>query len=101
MTKRLACFLLAAHALPSLVNAQVTALRVGHLVDPETGTASANQIILIDAGKFTAIAPNVAIPQGAEVIDLSQYYVIPGRAGRLQWHHDDVWRVHGGAGPRQ
>ncbi|PYT17518.1 MAG: hypothetical protein DMG59_07170 [Acidobacteria bacterium] len=78
MTKRLACFLLAAHALPALVNAQVTALRVGHLVDPETGTASANQIILIDAGKFTAIAPNVAIPQGAEVIDLSQYYVMPG-----------------------
>lgn len=64
--------------LPALLSAQVTALRVGHLVDPETGNAAANQIILIDAGKFTAVGVNVPIPAGAEVIDLSQYYVTPG-----------------------
>jgi len=55
--------------------AQTTALRVGHLVDPETGTVRDNQIIVIQDGNFTAIGPNVAIPPGAEVIDLSQYYV--------------------------
>lgn len=58
--------------------AQVTALKVGHLVDPETGTAAANQIILIDNGKFTAIGPNVPIPAGATTVDLSDYYISPG-----------------------
>jgi imidazolonepropionase-like amidohydrolase len=58
--------------------AQVTALKVGHLVDPETGTSSANQVILIENGKFTSIGPNVAIPSGASVVDLSSYYVSPG-----------------------
>ena len=60
------------------LNAQTTALRVGHLVDPETGTVRDNQIIVVQDGNFTAIGPNVAIPAGAEVIDLSQFYVSPG-----------------------
>ena len=61
-----------------LLNAQVTALRVGHLVDPETGTAATNQIILIQDGKFSAIGPNLAIPANATVVDMSQYWVSPG-----------------------
>lgn len=69
---------LLALSLPLLVHAQVTAIRAGHLVDPETGVAAANQVILIEGGKFTAIGANVAIPAGAEVIDLSQSYVSPG-----------------------
>lgn len=60
------------------IRAQVTALRVGHLVDPETGTVAANQVILVDHGKFSAIGGNVAIPPGADVVDLSQYYISPG-----------------------
>ncbi len=75
---RFLCFAWAALAASSLVSAQVTALRVGHLVDPETGTVAANQTILVEAGRFTAIGPNQSIPAGAEVIDLSQYYVSPG-----------------------
>src|SRR5580704_13141649 len=63
---------------PALLMAQVTALRVGHLVDPEAGTAAANQIILIENGKFTAIGASLTIPPGAEVVDMSQYYVSPG-----------------------
>jgi imidazolonepropionase-like amidohydrolase len=62
----------------SMMNAQVTAIRAGHLVDPETGTAAANQVILIEAGRFSAIGANLAIPANAEIIDLSQYYVSPG-----------------------
>jgi len=68
---------IAALAAPE-VHAQVTALRVGHLVDPEAGTAAANQVILIENGRFQAIGANVAIPSGAQVVDLSQYYVLPG-----------------------
>jgi imidazolonepropionase-like amidohydrolase len=65
-------------ALAGTAAAQVTALRVGHLIDPETGTAAANQVILVQDGRFSAIGANVTIPAGAPVIDLSQYYVSPG-----------------------
>jgi imidazolonepropionase-like amidohydrolase len=64
--------------IPALLSAQVTALRVGHLVDPETGTVANNQVILVDQGKFTAIGANLSVPPGAQVIDLSQDYVTPG-----------------------
>ena len=74
MFKRLICCL----AAPALLSAQVTLIRAGHLVDPETGTATANQMILVDAGKISAIGANISVPQAAEVIDLSQYYVTPG-----------------------
>lgn len=63
---------------PGILCAQVTAIRAGRLVDPETGVANSNQVILIEAGKFKEIGPNVAIPAGADVIDLSQLSVLPG-----------------------
>ena len=78
MTKRLSRCVLAACAAHATLSAQVIAIRAGHLIDPETGTAAANQVLLIEAGKFTAIGANIAIPQGAQVIDLSQDYVSPG-----------------------
>jgi imidazolonepropionase-like amidohydrolase len=58
--------------------AQVTAIKAGRLVDPETGTTASNQVLLVEKGKFTAIGSNVAIPAGAEVIDLSALTVLPG-----------------------
>jgi len=71
---------LAALLFTPALDAQVTAIRAGRLIDPETGTASTNQVILVEAGKFTAVGPaaNVAIPAGAEVIDLSDLTVLPG-----------------------
>ncbi len=65
-------------AASALMSAQVLAIRAGRLIDPETGTASPNQVVLIEAGKFRAIGANVPIPAGAEVVDLSQYNVLPG-----------------------
>lgn len=58
--------------------AQVTAIRVGHLVNPENGTVANNQVLLVEDGKFSAIGPNVAIPAGAETIDMSAYWVTQG-----------------------
>ncbi len=78
MIKRILCIAGMALAATALGSAQAIAIRAGHLIDPETGSAAANQIILVEAGKFSAIGPNVAIPQGAEVLDLSEYYVSPG-----------------------
>src|SRR5438876_1159301 len=60
------------------LSAQVIAIRAGRVVDPGAGIANPNQVILIEAGKFKEIGPNVAIPAGAEVIDLSQLTVLPG-----------------------
>ncbi len=61
-----------------LLDAQVTALKVGHLVNPATGPAAANQVLLLEGGRFTAIGADVPIPAGATEVDLSQYYVSPG-----------------------
>ena len=53
-------------------------MKAGRLLDPAAGTVLNNQIILIENGKFKAIGPNLAIPAGAEVIDLSNLTVMPG-----------------------
>jgi imidazolonepropionase-like amidohydrolase len=58
--------------------AQVTAIRAGRLIDPESGMAAANAVILVENGRFTAVGANVAIPAGARVIDLAQLTVLPG-----------------------
>jgi imidazolonepropionase-like amidohydrolase len=57
---------------------KLTAIRAGRLVDPETGTAAANQIILVEGDRIKEIGANVTIPAGAEVIDLSRLTVVPG-----------------------
>ncbi len=64
MTNRLGRFVFVAFSAQMLITAQVIAIRAGHLIDPDTGTAAANQVILVDAGKFTAIGPNLADPAG-------------------------------------
>jgi len=56
----------------------VTAIKAGRLIDPEKGTAAANQIILIEGERITAVGANLAIPPGAKVIDLSHLTVLPG-----------------------
>jgi imidazolonepropionase-like amidohydrolase len=58
--------------------AQVTAIRAGRLLDPEAGTVLQSQVILIENGRFREIGPNLSIPAGAQVIDLSQLTVMPG-----------------------
>jgi imidazolonepropionase-like amidohydrolase len=57
---------------------KLTAIRAGRLVDPETGVAAANQIILVEGERIKEVGPNVAIPPGTEVVDLSRLTVLPG-----------------------
>jgi imidazolonepropionase-like amidohydrolase len=57
---------------------RVTALRAGRLIDPATGSSAKDQVILIKGNKFEAVGPGLAIPPGAEVIDLSGLTVLPG-----------------------
>jgi imidazolonepropionase-like amidohydrolase len=63
---------------PALLSAEVTAIRAGRLIDPETGTSAPNQVILVEDGKTRAVGANVTVPEGAEVIDLSDLSVLPG-----------------------
>jgi imidazolonepropionase-like amidohydrolase len=53
-------------------------IRAGRLIDPEAGTATANQMIAVKDGRIVEIGAKVTVPQGAETIDLSQYSVLPG-----------------------
>jgi imidazolonepropionase-like amidohydrolase len=57
---------------------QVTAIRAGRLLDPEAGRILANQIIVVEGTRIRDVGPNIAIPAGAQVIDLSQMTVLPG-----------------------
>ena len=50
---------------------QVTAIRAGRLIDPEAGTALTNQVILVEGKTIRAVGPDLPIPPGAVVIDLS------------------------------
>jgi imidazolonepropionase-like amidohydrolase len=84
MNKRVGMFCILLVALFAVVAAaqvqpaHVTAIKAGRLIDPETGTAATNQVILIEGEKITAVGPNLAIPAGATVIDLSKLTVLPG-----------------------
>jgi imidazolonepropionase-like amidohydrolase len=57
---------------------KITAIRAGRLIDPDSGTAAANQVILVQGETITDVGPNVAIPAGADIIDLSRLTVLPG-----------------------
>lgn len=72
----LSCALSLGAALP--LTAQITAIRAGRLIDPESATATANAVILVEGGKIRAVGTNVAVPAGAEVIDLGALTVLPG-----------------------
>ena len=56
----------------------VRAIRAGRLLDPEGGRILTNQIILVSGTRITDVGPNVPIPAGAQVIDLSGMTVLPG-----------------------
>jgi imidazolonepropionase-like amidohydrolase len=60
------------------VQAQTIAIRAGRLIDPESGTASRNQVILIESGLITAVGGSVTIPANAKLIDLTNATVLPG-----------------------
>src|SRR5258705_12720510 len=58
--------------------AQITAVRAGRLIDPDSGTVLIDQIILIRGNKIQAVGKSLAIPAGANAIDLYTETVLPG-----------------------
>jgi imidazolonepropionase-like amidohydrolase len=65
-------------ALPLMAAGQVTAIKAGKVIDPVTGTAQAAAIILVEGRTIKAMGSDVAVPEGAAVVDLSGYHVLPG-----------------------
>jgi len=59
-------------------SAQVTAIRAGKLIDPDSSAVLKNQIILIRDSKIQALGSDLAIPPDARIIDLSKMTVLPG-----------------------
>jgi imidazolonepropionase-like amidohydrolase len=84
MTRWIALLVLLPAAFVASVSTQtpaplpVTVIKAGRLIDPDTGTAALNQVIVIEGERFKAIGPNLPIPAGATVIDLSTLTVLPG-----------------------
>src|SRR5882724_921854 len=60
------------------LSAQVVAIRAGTVIDPVHGAGAKDQVILVENGKIKSIGAGLAIPAGAEVIDLSHQWVTPG-----------------------
>ena len=70
-------FLLLA-SMPAAASSQTIAIRAGNMIDVENGQTVPDQVILVQDGIIQAVGPDVDIPSGAEVIDLSDSYVLPG-----------------------
>src|SRR5688572_1593975 len=67
-----------AHTQAPQTAAPLTAIRAGRLLDPDAGVIRSNQIILIEGTRIRDVGPDVSIPAGAQVIDLSAMTVLPG-----------------------
>jgi len=81
MTKTIVNYILSAAALctlTALAPAQVTAIRAGKLVDPDSGKVLTDQVIIIRDAKIEKVGKGIEIPAGATVVDLSRMTVLPG-----------------------
>jgi len=82
-TKFLAGIFLATIAFTAALHSQTSqplAVRAGRMFDSKTGQLLAKQVVLIQGDRITDVGPEdrVKIPDGAQVIDLSQATVLPG-----------------------
>lgn len=88
MNTRLLCLIICSFCCAGAVSAQaavsattsshVTAIKAGRFLDVDAGKELSNQIILIQDNRVTVVGPNLAIPAGAKVINLSTMTVLPG-----------------------
>jgi imidazolonepropionase-like amidohydrolase len=89
-------------------NAQTIAIRAGNLIDPAKGVATRNQIILVRDQKIIDVGTDVPIPKDAEVLDLSNSWVMPGimdahthiTAGGVKYFWDQNWYLREPTGMR-
>lgn len=80
MKKAAFCFGLVLTLMGAAAQDQVIAIKCGRLIDVKSGHVISNAIILIEGEKIAALGRQgeVALPSGAETIDLSNATVLPG-----------------------
>jgi imidazolonepropionase-like amidohydrolase len=62
----------------STAGAQVTVVKAGKLIDVDAGAVLTDQVIVIRGDKIEAVGKGLAVPAGANVIDLTKMTVLPG-----------------------
>jgi imidazolonepropionase-like amidohydrolase len=78
MTRLMLAVLAAAFPVPALAQT-LTVIRAGRLVDVDKGEVRRDQLVLVRGDRIEAVQPASArIPEGARVVDLSRYTVLPG-----------------------
>ncbi|MDH4043279.1 MAG: amidohydrolase family protein [Gemmatimonadota bacterium] len=60
------------------VAGQTVAIRAGRLIDGTGAAPVRNAVILVADGRITAVGPDVRVPAGTPMIDLSAFTVLPG-----------------------
>lgn len=78
MQRMIVIWTVLAALLAAPAGAEQVVIRAGHLIDSEAGQVLDGQSILIRDGVIVAIGPQLAVPAGAQTIDLSAYTVLPG-----------------------
>lgn len=78
MATALAILTLAGTSAPLAGEQDVTAIRAGALFDGTSEQLREGVVILVQDGRIQAVGEDVAIPAGAQVIDLSEWTVLPG-----------------------
>jgi len=76
----------------------VTAIRTARVLDG-SGRSIPNAVVIIRGSRIAAVGPNVAIPAGARVYDLSRLTLLPGLIdahAHLVWHFNPQGRYHAG-----
>lgn len=76
LTAALACPLLSLAAAPAL--AETTYVTGDRLLDVESGRYIAAPLVTVVDGKITAVEAGGSAPEGAEVVDLAGYTLLPG-----------------------
>jgi imidazolonepropionase-like amidohydrolase len=74
----LAATLLTGNSLMAQTPAKVLYVRCGHLMTSAAEPLKGPATLIVTNGKITAIGTSLAIPAGAQEVDLSKYTVVPG-----------------------
>jgi imidazolonepropionase-like amidohydrolase len=75
----LACLLAASIAFPAPASDERVWVKAGRLLDPVSGQVTRDAVIEIEGDRIVGVGNDTAaIPDGAEVIDLSRHFVLPG-----------------------
>lgn len=74
----LAICLLASCFSAQVATAQQTAIRAGHVIDPAKGQIQERVVILIEDGKIVDVGTDISTSDAANVLDLSNSWVMPG-----------------------